>query len=87
MIITPICPFTLTNRPLIVPDDVEITLRLDKGSSDIVLTLDGQKGMDVTERDVITVHRSSHPLNMLLLPDRHYFDVLKAKLRWSGGRV
>jgi NAD+ kinase len=87
LIITPICPFTLTNRPLIVPDDAEITLRLDKGSSDIVLTLDGQKGLDVTEKDVITVRRSSHPLNLLLLPDRHYFDVLKAKLRWSGGRV
>jgi NAD+ kinase len=87
LIITPICPFTLTNRPLIVPDDVEITLRLDKGSSDIVLTLDGQKGLDVTEKDLITVRRSSHPLNLLLLPDRHYFDVLKAKLRWSGGRV
>jgi NAD+ kinase len=87
LIITPICPFTLTNRPLIVPDDVEITLRMDKGSADIVLTLDGQKGLDVTEKDVITVRRSSHPLNLLLLPDRHYFDVLKAKLRWSGGRV
>jgi NAD+ kinase len=87
LIITPICPFTLTNRPLIVSDDVEITLRMDKGSSDIVLTLDGQKGLDVTEKDVITVRRSSHPLNLLLLPDRHYFDVLMAKLRWSGGRV
>jgi NAD+ kinase len=86
-IITPICPFTLTNRPLIVPDEVEITLRLDKGSSDIVLTLDGQTGLSLTDKDVITVRRSDHPLNLILLPDRHYFDVLKAKLRWSGGRV
>ncbi len=86
-IITPICPFTLTNRPLIVPDEVEITLRLDKGSSDIVLTLDGQTGLNLTDKDVITVRRSDHPLNLILLPDRHYFDVLKAKLRWSGGRV
>jgi len=86
-IITPICPFTLTNRPLIVPDEVEITLRLDKGSSDIVLTLDGQTGLSITDKDVITVRRSDHPLNLILLPDRHYFDVLKAKLRWSGGRV
>jgi NAD+ kinase len=86
-IITPICPFTLTNRPLIVPDEVEITLRLDKGSSDIVLTLDGQTGLNLTDKDVITVRRSGHPLNLILLPDRHYFDVLKAKLRWSGGRV
>lgn len=87
LIITPICPFTLTNRPLIVPDEVEITLRLDKGSSDIVLTLDGQTGLNITDKDVIVVRRSEHPLNLILLPDRHYFDVLKAKLRWSGGRV
>lgn len=87
LIITPICPFTLTNRPLIVPDDVEVTLRLDKGSSDIVLTLDGQTGLNITDHDVITVRRSAHPLHLILLPDRHYFDVLKAKLRWSGGRV
>jgi NAD+ kinase len=87
LIITPICPFTLTNRPLIVPDEVEITLRLDKGSSDIVLTLDGQTGLNISDKDVITVRRSLHPLNLILLPDRHYFDVLKAKLRWSGGRV
>ena len=87
LIITPICPFTLTNRPLIVPDEVEITLRLDKGSSDIVLTLDGQTGLSITDKDVITVRRSDHPLHLILLPDRHYFDVLKAKLRWSGGRV
>lgn len=87
LIITPICPFTLTNRPLIVPDDVEVTLRLDKGSSDIVLTLDGQTGLNITDKDVITVRRSAHPLHLILLPDRHYFDVLKAKLRWSGGRV
>jgi len=36
---------------------------------------------------VITVRKSDYPLHLMLLPDRHYFDVLKAKLRWSGGRV
>ena len=87
LILTPICPFTLTNRPLIVPDEVEITIRLDKDSSDIILTLDGQKGLQITEKDVITVCKSVHPMLLILLPDRHYFDVLKAKLRWSGGRV
>lgn len=87
LILTPICPFTLTNRPLIVPEEVEISLRLDKGSQDIVLTLDGQRGIELTDQDVLTVKRSDHPLPLILLPGRHYFDVLKAKLRWSGGRV
>ncbi|MCU0538766.1 MAG: NAD(+)/NADH kinase [Desulfobacterales bacterium] len=87
IIITPICPFTLTIRPLVVPDGVEIAIRLQKGSSDILLTFDGQKGLDLTDRDVITVRQSAHPVNLINVPGRPYFDVLKSKLRWSGGRV
>ncbi len=87
IIITPICPFTLTNRPLIVPDSISIRLKLEPGASDIMLTFDGQQGLDITDRDTIMIGRGAHPLNMITLPHRHYFDVLKAKLRWSGGRV
>lgn len=87
IIITPICPFTLTNRPLIVPDSIRITLNLAKGASDIKLTFDGQEGLDIDDRDTIIVRKGSHALNMITLPGQHYFDVLKAKLRWSGGRV
>ncbi len=86
IIITPICPFTLTNRPLIVPDSIRITLKLDKGASDIKLTFDGQEGLDIDDRDTIIVRKGSQALNMITLPGQHYFDVLKAKLRWSGGR-
>jgi len=87
IIISPICPFTLTNRPLIVPDSIEIKLKLEKGASDIMLTFDGQEGLDITDKDTIVVRKSPHPLNMITLPGRHYFNVLKTKLRWSGGRV
>jgi len=87
IIITPICPFTLTNRPLILPDSIEIKLKLEKEASDIMLTFDGQEGLDITDRDTIIVRKDRHPLNMITLPGKHYFDVLKAKLRWSGGRV
>ena len=87
IIITPICPFTLTNRPLIVPDSIRITLKLAKGASDIKLTFDGQEGLDIDDRDTIIVRKGSRALNMITLPGQHYFDVLKAKLRWSGGRA
>jgi len=87
IILTPICPFTLTNRPLIVPDSIRITLKLAAGASDIKLTFDGQEGLDIDDRDTIIVRKGAHPLNMITLPGQHYFDVLKAKLRWSGGRV
>ena len=86
MIMTPICPFTLTNRPLIVPDRVRIEIRLAKISSDIMLTFDGQKGLEIDERDTIIVEKSSHPIRIIVMSGRHYFDVLKAKLKWSGSR-
>ncbi len=87
IILTPICPFTLTNRPLIVPDSVCIRIRLVEKNSHIMLTFDGQTGLQLTENDTVFVKRSPHPLKMVVMPDRNYYDVLKAKLRWSGGRI
>jgi len=87
IIMTPISPFTLTNRPLIVPDSVTITVKLEEKSADILLTFDGQAGLEIDENDTITVRRDAHPVHMITMPGQDYFDVLKAKLRWSGGRV
>lgn len=87
IIMTPICPFTLTNRPLILPDNVRIKIRLAKRASDIMLTFDGQSGLEINDQDEILIEKNSYPLQMITLPGHHYFNVLKAKLRWSGGRV
>ena len=87
ILMTPICPFTLTNRPLIVPDSAGIKIKLEKKSSDIMLTFDGQAGLEINEEHTIIIQKSLYPVKMITLPDQHYFDVLKAKLRWSGGRV
>ncbi len=86
IIMTPISPFTLTNRPLIIPDSATITIRLEERSKDIVLTFDGQVGLQINEEDTIVVCRDEHPVHMITIPGQDYFDVLKAKLRWSGGR-
>ncbi len=87
ILMTPICPFTLTNRPLIVPDTVEIKIRLASGSQDIMLTFDGQTGLEITEKDTILIRQGDYPIRLIVMPDRNYFDVLKTKLRWSGGRI
>jgi NAD+ kinase len=87
IILTPICPFTLTNRPLIVPQSANITIRLAEGSSDIVLTFDGQKGLELNDQDEIQIKKGPHPLQLITLPERQYFDILKNKLKWSGGRA
>jgi NAD+ kinase len=84
---TPICPFTLTNRPLIVPDRARISLRVAEKASDLKLTFDGQTGMDLMDGDIIEVVQSDHPVQMITIPRQNYYDLLKAKLRWSGGRV
>lgn len=87
MIMTPICPFTLTNRPLIISDSSHVKIRIGRLSSDIMITFDGQLGLEINERDTISVCKGEHPVHMITLPNHQYFDVLKAKLRWSGGRV
>jgi len=87
IILTPICPFTLTNRPLIVPESANIKIKLAKGSYDIILTFDGQKGFEINDRDEIAIQKGPHPIHLITLPDRQYFDILKNKLKWSGGRA
>lgn len=87
ILLSPICPFTLTNRPLIVPDDSAIKLQLEEKASDIRLTCDGQVGMEIDEGHTIIVAKGAFPVQMIALPDQDYFDVLKTKLKWSGGRT
>jgi NAD+ kinase len=87
ILITPICPFAFTNRPLIVPDTARIKIQLAQKSSDIMLTFDGQVGLPIDERHTIDVRKSDTCVNLVTLPNRDYFDVLKTKLRWGGSRV
>ena len=87
ILMTPICPFTLTNRPLIVPDSASIKIQLAEKSSDIILTFDGQVGLPIDEHDTIVVRKDPLPVHMIALPDLEFFDVLKTKLRWSGSRL
>ncbi|MBW2109426.1 MAG: NAD(+)/NADH kinase [Deltaproteobacteria bacterium] len=84
VIVTPICPFTLINRPLILPDDVTIKIGVDENDANIFLTFDGQVGLHVTHRDTIVVRKASHTLHMMKVSGPSYYDVLKAKLSWSG---
>lgn len=86
ILITPICPFTLTNRPLIVPDSATIQIQLAEKSADIMLTFDGQVGMPIDEGHTIIVRKAGNPVQMIALPGRGFFDVLRTKLRWSGSR-
>lgn len=84
IIITPICPFTLTNRSMIVPDTVSIKIQLSAQTTDIMVTFDGQVGLKLNDQDTIIITKNPHPIRLITLPKQNYFDILKTKLRWSG---
>ena len=86
IILTPICPFTLTNRPLLIPDTTRVEIRLEGSPEDMILTLDGQEGFEIDPRDKIFIKKSSHSIKIISFEDQSYFKVLKNRLKWSGGR-
>ena len=83
VVITPICPFTLSNRPLVVPDDGEIQLRLNTDHEEVALTLDGQVGFPLKVGDLVVIRKSRTTFNLVQPSNRNYFDVLRDKLRWG----
>ncbi|HMO81271.1 MAG TPA: NAD(+)/NADH kinase [Pyrinomonadaceae bacterium] len=83
VVLTPICPFTLTNRPIVVPDDAEIELVLKNENEGVVLTLDGQTGYAMHSNDRVIIRKSSTTFNLVQPPNRNYFDVLRNKLKWG----
>lgn len=82
-VITPICPHMLTNRPMIVSADSVIRIEVKFADEDVVLTADGQVGMSLDGGDVVEVRRSNSRTRLILGPDKEYFEVLRAKLRWG----
>ena len=83
VVITPICPFTLSNRPLVVPDDAVIELLMKTAHEEVSLTLDGQVGFPLTVNDRVVIHKSRTTFNLIQPSNRNYFDVLRDKLRWG----
>ncbi len=84
-IITPICPFTLSNRPIIVPDSSVIEVKIkEKNDSSVVLTLDGQVGFDLKYNDKIMLSKSPYVIRLLKPSNRSYFHILRTKLKWGG---
>lgn len=83
VVVTPICPFTLSNRPLVVPDSAEIELILKTDKEEVALTLDGQVGFPLKVEDRVVIRKSRTTFNLIQPSNRNYFDVLRDKLRWG----
>lgn len=83
LLVTPICPHMLTNRPLVIPDSSSVEIDVAVTEKPVYLTLDGQVGFQLDLHDRVSVTQSANRV-LLVQPQRKtYFDVLRSKLRWG----
>src|SRR3954451_13610623 len=85
LLLTPIAPHMLTNRPVVVPASSEVRVRpaVNGSNEDVFITIDGQSGHPLASDDEICVTRAERPLRLVRASTRTYFDVLRQKLKWS----
>jgi NAD+ kinase len=83
IILTPICPHTLSFRPMVISSESEVKIQLLTAGEEVYLTIDGQRGELMKKDDTVTVCQSGRKLQLVSSPRRNYFDLLKEKLRWG----
>jgi NAD+ kinase len=84
LVLTPICPHTLTQRPLVLPQSSVIEVIVRSRGDGVQLTADGQEGLGLREGDRVVVRRSNHPLLLVASPVRDRFEILRQKLHWGA---
>jgi NAD+ kinase len=84
VIVAPICPHTLSFRPIVVSSGATIRVELLSAGEEVYLTLDGQRGAPMVEGDAVEVRRAEATLRLVSSPRRGYFDLLREKLGWGG---
>jgi NAD+ kinase len=82
-IITPICPHTLSDRPVVVRDSSLIEVHLSGDTESVFLTLDGQTGIPMQAADVVRMRRASERLRLIQPAQKSYFEILRNKLKWG----
>jgi len=83
ILITPICPHTLSDRPLVVRDSSLVEIRFAGNTESVFLTLDGQRGIPLQAADCVHVTRAKELLKLVNPPKKTYFDILRNKLKWG----
>src|ERR1700726_2525696 len=82
-IITPICPHTLSDRPIVVRDSSSVEIHLSKDTESVFLTLDGQTGIPMQASDTVRMRRAAERLKLILPPKKSYYEILRSKLKWG----
>jgi len=83
MVLAPICPHTLTQRPLVISDSAVVRVELYSAGQDVVLTLDGQEGVPLADGDAVEIAKSPHAVALLRMGARGFPTVLREKLHWG----
>jgi NAD+ kinase len=82
-VVTPICPHTLTNRPLVIPDSATIEVEFKAGDDAVFLTLDGQIGIELVRGDHIRLRKAAEKLLLVRPAIKTYYEILRSKLKWG----
>ena len=85
MVITPISPHTLTNRPIVIPNDVHVEVVLKTREEGTTVTFDGQVGFSLRHEDVVEIWTAESKIKLIRSPQRNYYEVLRRKLKWGEG--
>src|SRR5215470_10290241 len=83
IVITPICPHTLSDRPIVVDDKCRVELKLTGPAESVYLTLDGQKGMQMQSGDKVRIFRAEERLKLIQPKRKSYYEILRSKLKWG----
>ncbi len=83
ILVTPICPHSLTNRPLILPGSALIEVRLPQFDDEVLVTVDGQLSQDLRSGDIVRVSQARQTVKFVISPEQGYFDILRTKLNWG----
>jgi NAD+ kinase len=82
-IITPICPHTLSDRPVVIRDSSQVDIDLSAGTESVFLTLDGQTGIPMEPADRVRMTRAAERLKLIQPQKKSYFEILHSKLKWG----
>jgi NAD+ kinase len=82
-VVTPICPHTLTHRPLVIPDSATIEVRFQSEDEAVFLTLDGQVGIELKREDCVRMRKAAKRLLLVRPARKTYYEILRNKLRWG----
>jgi NAD+ kinase len=83
MVVTPICPHLLTLRPIVIRGDASLTVRVEGIQNQALLTVDGQKAIELVLGDEVRCRRSSHAVNLVRIGEGGFFEALRSKLSWG----